>query len=221
VVPSSGTHHQGFAIKPIVFVAALLLAGAAQANGLVDKLVSQLEASPAGCTAVPERQPQRQVIEADITRFTRAVSLPDGVGFQVLDCEADGFVHQGKTIVLSTRLARMNPQQRFFIIAHELGHVALGHHGAMRSFVARIVGDQPDESRARARLASGLAQISHQHEFDADAFAVRTMQAAGLDPEQAAWIFDSIASDKDNATHPSARRRALAIRALARPAPQA
>jgi hypothetical protein len=40
------------------------------------------------------------------------------------------------------------------------------------------------------------------------------MEKAGLDPEQAARIFDSIGSDKDNATHPSARRRAQAIRSL-------
>jgi Zn-dependent protease with chaperone function len=186
------------------------------ANPLVDKLVSQIEASPAGCTAVSPRHPQRQVIEADVARFIKAVDVPDSVRFQVLDCEADGFVHQGQTIVLSTRLARMNPQQRFFIIAHEMGHLRLGHHGAMRSFVARIVNDHPDELRARAHLASGLSQISHQHEFDADAFAVRAMESASLQPEQAAWIFDSIPSDRDNATHPSARRRAQAIRTMAR-----
>jgi Zn-dependent protease with chaperone function len=187
------------------------------ANPLVDKLVSQIEASPAGCSAVAARHPQRQVIEADVARFTKAVEVPENVRFQVMDCEADGFVYQGQTIVLSTRLARMNPQQRFFIIAHEMGHVRLGHHGAMRSFVARIVSDHPDEKLARAQLVSGLSQISHQHELDADAFAVRAMESAGLQPEQAAWIFDSIPSDKDNATHPSARRRAQAIRSMARP----
>jgi len=147
--------------------------------------------------------------------------VPAAVRFEVMDCEADGFVYQGKTVVISTRLARMNAAQRFFIVAHEMGHVELGHHGAMRSFVARIVADHTDESRARAQVVSGLAQISHQHEFDADAFAVRTMESAGLDPEQAAWIFDSIPAEKgqDNASHPSAKRRAAAIRSMARKQP--
>ena len=181
----------------------------------MDKLISQLEASPAGCSAVSPRHPQRQLIEADIARFQQAATVPADVRFQVMDCAADGFVYQGRTVVLSTRLSRMNPAQRFFIIAHEMGHVQLAHHGAMRSFVASIVNDHPDELRARAQIASGLAKISHQHEFDADAQAVRMMRGAGLDPEQAAWIFDSIGSDKDDATHPSARRRADAIRALA------
>lgn len=182
------------------------------ANPLVDKLVHQIEASPAGCTAVTPQHVQRQVIEADIQRFRQLVPSAAKVPMQVLDCEADGFVYKGETIVLSTRLSRMNPAQRFFIIAHELGHLQLGHHGAIRSFVAGIVDKARDESRARAQMQSGLAGISHRHEFDADAFAVRTMGAAGLNAEEAAWIFDSIGSDKDNATHPAATRRATAIR---------
>jgi Zn-dependent protease with chaperone function len=205
---------QGAAIKSIFIALALLVAGAVQANPLVDKLIDSIEASPAGCKAVPSSHTQRQVMEADVARFRQRVPGAAKVGFQVLDCEADGFVYQGQTIVLSTRLARLNPQQRFFIIAHELGHLSLGHHGAMRSFVASIVDQQGDEAKARAQLVSSLSAISHRHELNADAFAVRTMLAAGQDPEQAARIFDSIADDRDNNTHPSARRRAAAIRSL-------
>jgi Zn-dependent protease with chaperone function len=209
-VNTSGT--EGAAIKSIVIALACLIAGSAHANPLVDKLIDSIEASPAGCKAVPTSHAQRQVMEADVARFKQRVPSAAAVAFQVLDCESDGFVYQGQTVVLSTRLARMNPQQRFFIIAHEMGHLTLGHHGAMRSFVARIVDQQRDEAKARAQLASSLSAISHRHELDADAHAVRTMRAAGLDPEQAALIFDSIGDDRDNNTHPSARRRAAAIR---------
>lgn len=191
----------------------MLAAGAVQANPLVDRLVESIEASPAGCKAVPSSHAQRRLMEADVARFRQLVPAAAKVSFQVLDCESDGFVYQGQTIVLSTRLARMNSQQRFFIIAHELGHLTLGHHGAMRSFVGRIVDQQRDEAKARAQLVSSLSAISHRHELDADAFSVRTMRAAGQDPEQAALIFDSIGDDRDNNTHPSARRRASAIRA--------
>lgn len=195
------------------------------ANPLVDRLVSQIEASPAGCKAVSTQHAQRQIIESDIQRFRRMVPSAATVPMQVLDCDADGFVYKGETIVLSTRLARMNASQRFFIIAHELGHLQLAHHGAIRSFVAGIVDRTRDEARARVQVHSNLSAISHRHEFDADAFAVRTMQGAGLDPEQAAWIFDSIADSRDNHTHPSPVRRAASIRqqqapVLASPAPQ-
>ncbi|WP_328589529.1 M48 family metalloprotease [Piscinibacter terrae] len=148
-------------------------------------------------------------------RVTRQVPLPPGVHFEVLDCPVDGFVHKGRTIVISARLARMSPAQRFFIIAHELGHLKLQHHAAILSFVSRAVSSSPDESGARALIASGLAAISHQAELDADAFAVRAMLDAGLDADEAARIFDGMGEGSDNGTHPSPGRRARAIRSAA------
>lgn len=197
-----------------MLLAALLMTSAAHANPLVDRLVDQLEASPSGCAAVSATHPQRRLIESDIAKFKAMTTIPANVGFEVLDCPVDGFVHKGQTIVISARLSRMSAPQRFFIIAHELGHLKLQHHAAIMSFVARAVNSSADESAARTAIASGLAAISHQAELDADAFAVRLMREAGLDPEQAARIFDSIGEGTDNGTHPSPGRRARAIRSL-------
>jgi Zn-dependent protease with chaperone function len=195
-------------------LAALLIATAAHANPLVDKLVDQLEASPSGCGSVATAHPQRRLIESDIAKLSRLTAIPPGVRFEVLDCPVDGFVYKGQIIVISARLSRLSAPQRFFIIAHELGHLKLQHHAAIMSFVARAVSTSADETAARAAIASGLAAISRQAEFDADAFAVRLMREAGLDPEQAARIFDSIGEGADNGTHPSPGRRARAIRAV-------
>lgn len=197
-----------------MLLAALSMASAAHANPLVDRLVDQLEASPSGCTALSATHPQRRLIESDIAKFKAVASIPAHVRFEVLDCPVDGFVHKGQTIVISARLSRMSTPQRFFIIAHELGHLTLQHHAAIMSFVARAVNNSADESAARAAIASGLAAISYQAELDADAFAVRLMREAGLDPEQAARIFDSMGEGVDNGTHPSPGRRARAIRSL-------
>lgn len=190
------------------------MATAAHANPLVERLVDQLEASPSGCAKVAPSHPQRRLIESDIAKFASITTIPPGVRFEVLDCPVDGFVYKGQTVVISARLSRMSAPQRFFIIAHELGHLKLQHHAAIMSFVARAVDTSADESAARAAIASGLAAISHQAELDADAFAVRTMRQAGLDPEQAARIFDSIGEGSDNGTHPSPARRARAIRSM-------
>ncbi|WP_280152209.1 M48 family metalloprotease [Piscinibacter sp. XHJ-5] len=200
------------ALPTLASLAALAFAAVAQAHPLVDKIVKQLEASPASCSAVPASHPERQVIEADIARFVRVAPVPEGVTFQVLDCADDGFVHQGNAIVISTRLSRLAPSQRFFILAHELGHVHLQHHAATSKFVAQAVQSARDERSARAKVQSGLAAMSHQAELDADAFAVQLMREAGVDAEQAARLFESIGEGKDNATHPSAGRRARAIR---------
>ena len=193
-------------------MASLVVGSAAHATALVDKIVNQLEASPSSCTAVAEGNAERQLIEADISRFLTVAEVPADVRFQVLDCPDDGFVHQGRTIVISTRLSRLPVSQRFFILAHELGHVQLQHHAATSRFVTEAIKGARDERTARARVYSGLAAISHQAELDADAYAVRLMRKAGVDPDQAASLFDSIGEGKDTKTHPSAGRRARAIR---------
>lgn len=137
-----------------------------------------------------------------------------GVRFDVLDCRADGFVHRGERIVISARLAQRPKAQRFFIMAHELGHLSLRHHAAMARFVADAVGRTADESAAGAVIDAGLTPLSRQAEFDADAYAAKLMRDSGLDPEDAARLFDGIGPGQDNRTHPSPARRARAIRAL-------
>ncbi len=207
-------HPAGGSIKKFVVLAALFFAAAAHAEPLVEKIVSQLEASPSSCNAAPANDPQRKLVETDLARFVMKVPVPAHVHFEVLDCLDDGFVYQGETIVLSTRLSRLTRSQRFFIMAHELGHVALAHHAATSKFVTKAVRSARDERTARARIASGLPALSQQAELDADAFAVRLMREAGEDPEQAARLFESIGEGKDNSTHPSPGRRARSIRSM-------
>ena len=206
---------RGDPIKTFTSALALLIAGSnAHADPLVERLVEQLEASPSGCTAVRRQDPQRRLIESDIATFRKDAPVPRDIGFRVMDCGVDGFVHRGRTIVLSTRLSRLPPPQRYFILAHELGHLALQHHAAISSFVAQAVDSTPDEQSARAAIASGLSTVSHRAELEADAYAARLMRDTGRDPEDAARLFDSLGEGADNATHPSAGARARAIRAL-------
>ena len=199
-------------------LAAALFAAAAHTSAhtqpLADKILGQFEASPVGCAVVSADHPQRQVIEADIARFVQVAQVPDDVQFEVRDCVQDGFVYRGNTIVISSRLAARPAAQRFFIIAHEFGHLRLRHHGAVHSFVARLVTGAADEGRARALVASHISTLSHRHELEADAFAAQLMRDGGHDPAQAARLFEDIGSERDTATHPSAMRRARAIRAL-------
>jgi Zn-dependent protease with chaperone function len=214
VVPARRALQIGGPIKTFAFLAACLFAVSAQAHSLVDEIVNQLEASPASCTGVADDQPQRQLVEADLARFLMTAQVPAHVRFKVMDCADDGFVHQGTTVVLSTRLSRLTRDQRFFIIAHELGHVTLQHHAATSKFVAKAVRSARDERAARARVSAGLPAMSQQNELDADAFAIRLMREAGRDPDEAARLFESIGEGRDNLTHPAPGRRARAIRSM-------
>jgi Zn-dependent protease with chaperone function len=162
----------------------------------------------AGCSAVSPENAQRQQIEADIADFVQAVPAAAEVRFEVQDCVMDGQLYNGKTIVLSARLSRLPRPQRFFIVAHEYGHHQLDHQTVMGGLLARIAGHRHE----KATGAPGVAELAHRTEFEADAFAVRLMHQHGMDPEDAAQLFDSLGTGKDNATHPAFSRRALAIR---------
>ena len=212
----------GAAIKIIVtFVAALAFACAAHAHAnesLVDTLVDRLEGSLSSCSPVDASQAQRAVIEADIAQFIQAVPAAATARFEVHDCPLmDGFVLKGQTIVLSSRLARLPYGQRFFIMAHEYGHYRLQHRNRLSGFVSSITAGRGDASAAQAALeqnAAGVTAMSYRAEFEADAFAVLTMDTAGIDPEDGARLFDSLGRGRDNATHPAFHRRASAIRTL-------
>ena len=161
----------------------------------------------AGCNPISLQHPGRQVIEADVANFVRAVPAAGAVRFEVQDCLMDGQLYDGKTIVLGACLARLPQPQRYFVIAHEFAHYRLDHQAQNGGRSAHILGYQAQPSHAR-----DASELAHRTEFEADAYAVRMMRAQGLDPEDAARLFDSMGAGGNSATHPAFARRARAIR---------
>lgn len=200
-------------------------AGEAEDNGtrpfgprhpVVQRLVEMIEASPGACATLPSGHPQRRTIESDIARFRALVPQAHAVRFDVLDCYWDGLVERGERIVLSARLARATQAQRFFVIAHEFAHVALGHHAAIVDFVVGLLqAHAHDAEKVAWAIAehAAAAPLSRRHEAEADAYATRLTIRAGLDIEQAARFFEQNALALR--THPAPSARADAIRAIA------
>lgn len=211
--------------RAAVLVAALLAplacfspAAHAEAEGAVGRLVAMIEASPGGCREAGPATPGWPQLNADVEAVRRAVPEAAEVPIAVADCYWDGMVVAGERVVVSTRLARASAAQRFFIVAHELGHVAGRHHQAFGGFVERLLQDEGGEPGAAAALRRGAADVlSRRHEEQADAFAVAAMRSAGLDVEEAARFWDDIARRgfATPPTHPAPAARAAAIRALA------
>ena len=173
----------------------------------------------AGCVPVPAENPDRLAIEADIAAFARTIPASDSVRFEVQNCLMDGQVSEGRTIVLSTRLVRLPEAQRHFIIAHELGHHQLGHRMQIAGMPAAILSQSAQTRQAASVTEADVTEIgaterAHRMEFEADAHAVRMMHAEGVDPEEAARMFDNMGVGVDSDTHPAYSRRAQAIRDL-------
>lgn len=190
----------------------LLLCGAAQAHDEADALrvVARLEAAADGCTDARPGQPDTRAMAAEIERFRRSVPEAAGVDIALRECFWDGMVVQGERIVISTRLARATPAQRFFVIAHELGHLAGRHHARFVERTAALLAS----GTAEAAVVPALSPLSRSNELEADAFAAALMRRAGLDPEAAARFLDA-AGGAGSATHPSPAARARAIRETA------
>lgn len=192
---------------------------AATVDPAVRRLVAMIEASPGRCGRLPFDHPQRRLIEDDVAQFRHLVPEARAVRFDVLDCYWDGMVDRGERVVVSSRLARATPAQRFFVIAHEFGHYTLGHHAAIVTLVEELLqaNDHDAQAVAQAIRANVAAPLSRRHEAEADAFATHATLLAGLDIEQAAHFFET--QGQALKTHPAPRARADAIRTLAAAAP--
>lgn len=187
---------------------------------MVARLVAGIEASADHCGRSSPQQPEHRAVAAEVERFREAVPAARSVSIEVRDCYWDGMVLGGERIVVSARLARATPAQRFFVIAHEWAHLSAQHHARFAGLVTQML-EQGESPRAVSRaLERGAgAPLSRRNESEADALAVQTMLRAGVDPEEAArFLEDAARSDgRELDTHPSLRSRAAAIRALIAP----
>ena len=124
----------------------------------------------------------------------------------------------GHVLVANESLGKLSEGQRRFILAHEMGHVMLGHWAQMVALYEHwIPGDvTPTETDAVAnRLGRDASALAHQQEYEADAFGARLLADLGLDEEDAVTAFMSLGVYNDTATHPGTMRRVAALRAAA------
>ena len=185
---------------------------------VVAGLVALIEASPDRCTAARTDSRDYRTLEADVVRFRQRVPAAAAVPIELRDCFWDGMVVSGERIVLSTRLARATAAQRFFVIAHEFGHLAARHHGRFAGLVEELLQQGGTPQAVAGALRGGIsAPLSRRNESEADAFAVQLMLQTGEDPEEAARFLDEAARflAPSSDSHPGPQSRAAAIRALA------
>lgn len=120
-------------------------------------------------------------------------------------------------VAASASVGELPEGERLLILAHELGHLALGHGLALSALYQRhIPGEvRPDTTGpvAGALGAEALA-LSWRHEYEADAFGYRLLRqlAFGLDSARGLLLRQGL--QHDSPTHPGTRRRLLQIRLL-------
>lgn len=165
-----------------------------------------------------------QTVRNSFNTLVRALDLPEPVELRIIRGDTLAETLQGRVLVANESLADWPESDRLFVLAHELGHVVLGHWSQMglmfQKWVPGIVTQQETDSVA-ALLGRDASRLAYGQEYEADAFAAQTMAALGMPSHDAVAVFMRLGAHKDTATHPGTQRRLAALRArepLAQPA---
>lgn len=138
-------------------------------------------------------------LKAVVARLAAALGLP-AIRVRIYEvaavnglAAADGRIYLTRGFLDRYRAGAVSAEELASVVAHELGHVALGHarrrlvdvtgQTALRFVLAGLLGRVvPGLGAWLANLAAGLvaARLSRQDEYEADAFAAALLVRAGI-----------------------------------------
>jgi len=173
-----------------------------------------------------------------IHRFRGAIGI-EALQVDVYDVEQinglaapDGRIFLTRGLIDKYREGVFTPDEMAAVIAHEIGHLALGHHARRRKAwkietAARAAASAflPAVLRGGAGIAGNVVSkvlhmgLSRKDEYQADAFAVALMRRSGLNPAAAVTLLqklDTLAKGRGApiswlASHPPTPKRVAAI----------
>ena len=126
-------------------------------------------------------------------------------------------VFGGRTVVVSELVGDLPEGERLLMLAHELGHVTLGHWAGLSGlYLQHIPGEvRPETTDPVAGVLGPQAHaLSHRQEFEADAFGFTLVRRLGYGVDNAFGLLTRNGVQLDSATHPATRRRLARLRLL-------
>jgi Zn-dependent protease with chaperone function len=205
----------------IIFVALACGAARGEDTGAAPGIVAVLHNSQQlrlDAMALADRDsPRAQRLRESFDMLVRHLRTLPPVELRVARGEVFAETLQGKVIVGNEALADLSEGERLFALAHELGHVMLGHWAQLgllyQKWVPGAVRQEHTDAVA-ARLGADASALAHRQEFEADAFGLRTLRGLGRSEQDALAVFMRLGVRHDTATHPSTRKRVAALRAV-------
>ncbi len=204
-------------MRSLLWVLLTLAAAPAWCEDIVDVLERSHRTRLEAFTLADAQSERAQRVRTSFERLVRASSLREPVELRVIRGETVAEALLGRVVVANESLADLTEGERVFILAHELGHVALGHWSQLGEVYKRHIpgavtpATTDPVAGALGRDASGL---SHRHELDADAFSVHTLRAMGHSDDDAFSAFKRMGLTRDTPTHPGTRKRMASLRDL-------
>ena len=167
---------------------------------------------------VGEGDQRAKVVRASFERLLAAGHRPPvPVELRVVEGPVVAECFLGRVIVANVSLAAEPEGERLFVLAHELGHLINGHWAHFGSaFKKHIPGEvvQQQTDAVAPLLGPELSALSHRHEFDADAYALRALEQMGFGLDTALASFLRHGMQQDTATHPGTRKRVAHLRVI-------
>jgi predicted Zn-dependent protease len=172
---------------------------------------TRLEAMP----LADANSPRAAVVRATFDRAVQAAALREPVELRVIRGATLAETLHGRVVVANESLAELTEGERAFIIAHELGHIAMGHWARLGQLYLRhvpgAVTPQTTDPVA-GPLGRDASALSHRHELDADAYSLHTLRKLGHADDDAFAAFRRMGLTRETPTHPGTRQRMASLR---------
>jgi hypothetical protein len=145
---------------------------------------------------------------------------PDAASVQLVLVSGDLYAEAlfgGRRLAVSEVVGTLPEGQRLLLLAHELGHLTLGHWKTMSSLYLRhIPGDVRPETTdpVAPQLSAQAHALSHRQEFEADGYGFSLVHKLGFGLDNAFGLLTQHGLQFDSPTHPGTRRRLAQLRAL-------
>jgi Zn-dependent protease with chaperone function len=162
--------------------------------------------------------PRVAVIQTSFERVLHAVRTPSDVRLIVVKGPLLAVCLMGSVVAANVSIAELSEAERTFILAHEVGHIALDHWAQLGAlYQEHIPGEVVQEKTdpVAAVLGRDASAMAHRHEFEADAFALRLLRFLG-EPEDTPMVLflEHLPLVRPTATHPGTHQRLAQIRTL-------
>ena len=197
-----------------------LVANGARGEDITQVLERSQDVRLERLSPAPVESERAQKVRDSFDRLVHTLGLEGAAELRVVRGDTVAETLRGRVVIANESMGDWPEEGRLFVLAHELGHVALAHWAQMGVMYQKwvpgsVTADQTDPVAGRlGREASGLA---YQQEYEADAFAMRTLEGLGVQRDEVISAFMHLGASKDTATHPGTHRRLAALRATPSP----
>ncbi|MFM9917798.1 MAG: M48 family metalloprotease [Rhizobacter sp.] len=161
--------------------------------------------------------PNAVVVQLSLQRLLRTLEIHQQVELRIISGDTVAETVHGGVVVANEALAVLPEGERLFILAHELGHVVLGHWSQMGDLYQQYIPGKVTQAKTDAvsdALGRAASAMARRQEFAADAFALRTLREMGFADAHAVSALSRFGFHRDSATHPGTRQRLAALCAI-------